>query len=273
MAPGGDNPNPNSNNAIPLILADSEAIFRFGLRRLLETENGVQVVAEPETLQQTLEVAAQHKDGVMLFDTRLSLAPVAALTEVLKHSPALKVVMLTAQASEEETVAFLRRGAAGIADRNIRPELLIRCVRKVWTGELWLSNEGINWLLRAYADQSTRPAVPASRVRLNEKEMLIIAGVARGMKNREIALEIGTTEQVVKNYLRKVYDKLGIGDRLELALYCVQHHLLENLAHNQNVIEVQSLPAPKAKAAGAAAGARSILPQYLMATRGDDDTE
>jgi DNA-binding NarL/FixJ family response regulator len=269
MAPGGDNPNLNSG-AIPLILADSEAIFRFGLRRLLETENGIEVVAEPETLQQTLEAATQFQDGVMLFDTRLSLAPVAALSEVLKHSPNMKVVMLTAQASEEDTVAFLRRGAAGIADRNIRPELLIRCVRKVWTGELWLSNEGINWLLRAYADQSTRPAPAATRVRLNEKEMLIISGVARGMKNREIALEIGTTEQVVKNYLRKIYDKLGIGDRLELALYCVQHHLLENLAHSQTV-EVQPLPPVKPKAASAAAGARSILPQYLMANRGDEE--
>jgi two-component system, NarL family, nitrate/nitrite response regulator NarL len=269
MAAGADNP--SSSSAIPLILADSEAIFRFGLRRLLESENGIEVVAEPESLQQVLEIAAQHKDGVMLFDTRLSLAPVAALSEVLKHSPALKVVMLTAQASEEETVAFLRRGAAGIADRNIRPELLIRCVRKVWAGELWLSNEGINWLLRAYADQSTRPAAPATRVRLNEKEMLIISGVARGMKNREIAIEIGTTEQVVKNYLRKVYDKLGIGDRLELALYCVQHHLLENLAHNQNVVEVQPLPQIKPKAASAAAGSRSILPQYLMATRDEEE--
>jgi len=269
MAPGGDNPTFNSG-AIPLILADSEAIFRFGLRRLLETENGIEVVSEPESLQQTLEAAERFQDGVMLFDTRLSLAPVAALTEVLKHSPQLKVVMLTAQASEDDTVAFLRKGAAGIADRNIRPELLIRCVRKVWAGELWLSNEGINLLLRAYADQSTRPAVPASRVRLNEKEMLIISGVARGMKNREIAMEIGTTEQVVKNYLRKIYDKLGIGDRLELALYCVQHHLLENLAHNQNAVELQPLPPVKPKAASAAAGARNLLPQYLMARRDEE---
>jgi DNA-binding NarL/FixJ family response regulator len=208
----------------------------------------------------------------MLFDTRLSLAPAAALTEILKHAPTLKVVMLSAQPTEEDTVAFLRRGASGIADRNIRPEYLVRCVRKVWSGELWLSNEGINWLLRAYADQSTRPAPAATRVRLNEKEMLIISGVARGMKNREIAIEIGTTEQVVKNYLRKIYDKLGIADRLELALYCVQHHLLENLAHNQNnVVDVQPMPAPKPKAAGAAAGGRSVLPQYLMAKR--DETE
>ena len=102
--------------------------------------------------------------------------------------------------------------------------------------------------------------------------MLIISGVARGMKNREIAIEIGTTEQVVKNYLREVYDKLGIADRLELALYCVQHHLLENLAHSQNnVVDVQQMPSQKLKAAGAAAGARSVLPQYLMAKR--DETE
>jgi len=64
---------------------------------------------------------------------------------------------------------------------------------------------------------------------LSEKELLIIAGVTQGMKNKDIANEIGTTEQVVKNYLRKVYDKLGVSDRLELALYCMHHRLLEGL--------------------------------------------
>jgi DNA-binding NarL/FixJ family response regulator len=273
MALEGENPGLGSGN-IPLILADSEAIFRFGLSRLLASETGIDVVAEPETLQQSLEAAQRHQDGVMLFDTRLSLAPAAALTEILKHAPTLKVVMLSAQPTEEDTVAFLRRGASGIADRNIRPEYLVRCVRKVWSGELWLSNEGINWLLRAYAEQSSRPATPSSRLRLNEKETLIISGVARGMKNRDIAAEIGTTEQVVKNYLRKVYDKLGVKDRLELALYCVQNKLLENLAQTQKTAPIakESAAAPlKAKVASAAAGSKSTLQHYTMASRPENN--
>jgi DNA-binding NarL/FixJ family response regulator len=68
---------------------------------------------------------------------------------------------------------------------------------------------------------------PRAKWRLSGKEMLIISAVAQGMRNKEIADQVGTTEQVVKNYLRKIYDKLGVSDRLELALYCIHHHLLE----------------------------------------------
>lgn len=259
---------PAANRPIPLILADSEGIFRFGISRLLASEPGIEVVSQPENLRQTLDAVEANKEGVLLFDTQLSLTPAAALSEVLKHAPALKVVMLAPRATEDETVSYLRRGACGVAERSIRPDLLVRCVRKVWEGEVWLSNEGVNWLLRAYAEQSTQMQSPVPRVRLNEKEMLIIAGVARGMKNKDIAAEIGTTEQVVKNYLRKVYDKLGIGDRLELALYCVQHRLLEKLAHAEPARGFK--PQPLAAKAAAAAAGNNVWPFPVRAT---DKTE
>ena len=68
---------------------------------------------------------------------------------------------------------------------------------------------------------------PRQKTKLSDKELLIISCVTQGMRNKEIASEIGTTEQVIKNYLRKVYDKLGVSDRLELALYCIHHQLLK----------------------------------------------
>ena len=78
------------------------------------------------------------------------------------------------------------------------------------------------------AVKATRPAGARSKVQLTPKESLIVSCVTQGMKNKEIALRVGTTEQVVKNYLRKVYDKLGVADRLELALYCLNHHVVDN---------------------------------------------
>jgi DNA-binding NarL/FixJ family response regulator len=71
---------------------------------------------------------------------------------------------------------------------------------------------------------------PRSQPRLSEKELAIIACITRGMRNKEIAYQVGTTEQVVKNYLRKIYDKLGVADRLELALYCLHHKILQSHA-------------------------------------------
>ena len=82
-------------------------------------------------------------------------------------------------------------------------------------------------MIEAYRSQAEQGATPKQQLRLSEKEMLIIGGVTQGLKNKDIALEVGTTEQVVKNYLRKIYDKLGVSDRLELALYSMHRRLLD----------------------------------------------
>jgi DNA-binding CsgD family transcriptional regulator len=105
--------------------------------------------------------------------------------------------------------------------------LLVRCVRKVAAGETWLDKQSVNWVIQAYRTQALQGTAPRQQLRLSEKEMLIISGVTQGLKNKDIAREVGTTEQVVKNYLRKIYDKLQVLDRLELALYSMNHRLLE----------------------------------------------
>jgi DNA-binding NarL/FixJ family response regulator len=107
--------------------------------------------------------------------------------------------------------------------------LLVKCVRKVAEGETWLDNHGVNKVIEAYRNQASQLTAPKPKARLTDKELLIVACVTQGMKNKEIATEVGTTEQVVKNYLRKVYDKLGVSDRLELALYCIHHRLLQGV--------------------------------------------
>jgi DNA-binding CsgD family transcriptional regulator len=105
--------------------------------------------------------------------------------------------------------------------------LLVRCVRKVAAGETWLDKQSVNWVIQAYRSQALQGSAPKHQLRLSEKEMLIISGVTQGLKNKDIAREVGTTEQVVKNYLRKIYDKLQVTDRLELALYSMHHRLLD----------------------------------------------
>jgi two-component system nitrate/nitrite response regulator NarL len=125
-------------------------------------------------------------------------------------------------------VDYLRRGVRGILTRSVSPDLLVRCVRKVASGETWLDSQGVNWVIEAYRTQALQQGNTSKhQLRLSDKEMLIISGVTQGLKNKDIALEVGTTEQVVKNYLRKIYDKLGVSDRLELALYSMHHRLLD----------------------------------------------
>jgi DNA-binding NarL/FixJ family response regulator len=192
---------------------------------------------------------------------------VEAVGNLLRQNSPLRVVVVTPGADEDLTLELFRRGAHGIVSREVEPELLVECLRKVVAGETWLDSQGIRWVMEAYRNQNNRPTGSRPKVQLTPKEMLIVSCVTQGMKNKEIALRVGTTEQVVKNYLRKVYDKLGVADRLELALYCLNHHVVDNT-------KVPPLPASgtngnaaKAAAAGASAsGAPSTSPAESTVT-------
>ena len=224
-------PNPQGvvPNSIRVLLADSQAIYRVGIRKIFALEDDLRVVAQAETLGQTLAAAARFEPDVVLMESSLSPNPAAAIVEILKRVPKAKMVIIAGESDEDDTVEYLRRGVRGIIKRSVAPELLIKCVRKVAEGETWLDNQGVNWVIEAYRNQSSHAGSAKPKGRLTDKELLIVACVTQGMKNKEIATEVGTTEQVVKNYLRKVYDKLGVSDRLELALYCIHHHLLQGV--------------------------------------------
>jgi DNA-binding NarL/FixJ family response regulator len=210
---------------IRVILADTQSLYRVGIRKIFGSEHGIQLVAQPETLAKTLEAVAQSPADVLLFEACLSEEPTEAVAEILERAPALKVVLLIDKPlREEQTVECVRRGVRGIVSRSIPTELLVRCVRKVAAGEPWLDKRSVHWLAEAFRAQ-TRPGASQPRMRLSEKEQVIVSLVTEGRRNREIAHELGTTEQVVKNYLRRIYERLGVADRLELAIYCLQHGL------------------------------------------------
>jgi len=213
---------------VRLIVADSEAIFRVGMGKIFALEKDLEVVAQTESLPQTLAAVSSTPADVILFEAGLSPNPAESISEVIRRAQAgTRVIIVAHRTGEEETVDYLRRGVRGILTRSVSPDLLVRCVRKVAAGETWLDNQGVNWVIEAYRTQAEQGVAPKHQLRLSEKEMMIIGGVTQGLKNKDIALEVGTTEQVVKNYLRKIYDKLGVSDRLELALYSMHRRLLD----------------------------------------------
>jgi DNA-binding NarL/FixJ family response regulator len=256
---------------VRVIVADTQAIFRAGLRKVFALEDDIRVVGQAETLAQAQSAVKKFSSDVMIFEAALAPNPVEAVADLLRQNPPLRIVVVTPASDQEMTLELFRRGAHGIVSREVEPELLVDCLRKVAGGETWLDPQGTRWVMEAYRNQNNRPAGARPKVQLTPKETLIVSCVTQGMKNKEIALRVGTTEQVVKNYLRKVYDKLGVADRLELALYCLNHHVVDNT-------KVPPLPvAPtNGKAAGAAAGAStsgaavSSTPSHASAVPSDD---
>src|SRR5579859_2556130 len=244
---------------VRVIVADTQAIFRAGLRKIFALEDDIRVVGQAETLAQTQAAVAKFSADILIFESALTQNPVESVVELMRQSPKLRVVVVTPGADEELTLELFRRGVHGIVSREVEPELLVDCLRKVSAGEPWLDGQGIHWVMEAYRNQNNRPSGSRPKVQLTPKETLIVSCVTQGMKNKEIALRVGTTEQVVKNYLRKVYDKLGVADRLELALYCLNHHVVDSTKVPPMPVAPVNGNAANAAAAGASAsGAASV---------------
>jgi DNA-binding NarL/FixJ family response regulator len=254
---------------VRVIVADTQAIFRAGLRKVFALEDDIRVVGQAETLVQTQSAVAKFSADVLIFEAALTPNPVEAVANLLRQNPPLRVVVVTPGADEDLTLELFRRGAHGIVSREVEPELLVECLRKVAAGETWLDSQGVRWVMEAYRNQNNRPTGSRPKVQLTPKEMLIVSCVTQGMKNKEIALRVGTTEQVVKNYLRKVYDKLGVADRLELALYCLNHHVVDNTKVPPLPVSAANGNAAKAASAGASASGAPSTAASVSAVSAD----
>jgi DNA-binding NarL/FixJ family response regulator len=219
----------DSKGTIRVIVADTQAIFRVGLRKIFALEDDIRVVGQAESLDQTIAAIQKFSADILIFEAALSPNPADAVSDLLRQNTSCRLVVVLQEPDQEMTLDLFRRGAHSIVSREIEPEILVECLRKVAQGESWLESHAVAWVLEAYRTQGVRPAGSRPKVSLTPKESLIVSCVTQGMKNKEIALRVGTTEQVVKNYLRKVYDKLGVADRLELALYCLSHRVLEGV--------------------------------------------
>ena len=228
--------------AIRIILADSQAIFRVGIRKIFALEDDLRVVAQADSLESLKASIERYPTDVVLVEGVLLASSINTIPELLAISPDIKLIVQAPVNDENHTVELYRRGVRGIISRSISPDLLVRCVRRIAAGETWIDNQSVNWVIEAYRAQAAALVNPRSQPRLSPKEMAIITCITQGKRNKEIAYQLGTTEQVIKNYLRKIYDKLGVSDRLELALYCLHNKIIQPDAEEE--------PLPQQKAAG-----------------------
>jgi len=226
---------PGASSIIRVILADSQAIYRVGMRKVFALEDDIRVVAQADTLESLHSAIQRFPSDIVLLEGSLLVGKTDAIPELIHLAPHTKVIVQALSTDESNTVDLYRRGVRGIVPRSISPDLLVKCVRKIAQGETWIDNQSINWVIEAYRSNAAALTNPRGQPRLSPKEQAIIHCITQGKRNKEIAFEMGTTEQVIKNYLRKIYDKLGVSDRLELALYCLHHQVLPNGATNSAV--------------------------------------
>jgi DNA-binding NarL/FixJ family response regulator len=213
--------------AIRIILADSQAIYRVGIRKIFALEDDLRVVAQADSLDNLRSAIERYPTDIVLLEGGLLAGTANAIPELIRLAPDVKLIVQAVSTDENNTVELYRRGVRGIISRSISPDLLVRCVRRIAAGETWIDNQSVNWVIEAYRAQAAALVSPRNQPRLSPKELSIITCITQGKRNKEIAFQLGTTEQVIKNYLRKIYDKLGVSDRLELALYCLHNKIIQ----------------------------------------------
>lgn len=221
---------------IRIVLADDHPIVRDGLKKLLVLEEDIAVVGEASDGREVLDVIEQTHPDVVILDLRMpNMDGLAALDAIQKLNPKPRVIVLTASEDKNEFVQAMKLGCSGIVLKQTAPELIVKSIRKVYSGEIWLDSHTTAAVMRQFAAPGemlgTHPgARNRERSPLSQREREIVSLVAQGYKNREMAEKMFISEQTVKNHLHNIFDKLGVSDRLELALYAIHKglHLPEN---------------------------------------------
>ena len=217
---------------IRVLIADSQPIVVEGLRSVLKNQPAIQVVGEALDGAQAIEKASDLEPDVILMDLKLPRVDgLTVLRSLQTRVPRAKVLVFASAESKEEFVEAMKLGCSGILLKDASTTLIEKSIHKVHAGEIWLDSNTTAAVIRQFASPSDfAPAPPngkASRERahLSQREREIIVLIAQGYKNKEIAEKMFITEQTVKNHLHNVFDKLGVSDRLELALYAIHNSL------------------------------------------------
>ncbi|HIP96456.1 MAG TPA: response regulator transcription factor [Anaerolineae bacterium] len=215
---------------IDVMLVDDHPLFRQGLRRVLESEEDIEVVIEVADGREALRMARELTPDVVLMDINLPSMNGLQVTRRLKTDlPNTAVIMLTAYHDDEQVFHAIRAGAAAYYPKDVTPDKLVEAVRRVAEGHYVIEDNVLDkpqvaaWLLKEFeqldgvwgeADKLFMPLSP--------REMEILQLITRGMSNREIARELGISHQTVKNHITSILRKLAVNDRTQAALYALR---------------------------------------------------
>ncbi len=216
---------------IRVLVVDDHPIVREGIRKLLEMEADIDVVGEADNGRRALELVEERHPDVVLLDLKMpGMDGLSALQAMQSGLNRTRVIVLTASEDKNEWVQAMKLGCQGIVVKQTSPDLIVKSIRKVHGGEIWLDSHTTAAVMRQFASPSDHGSINGGgkgreRSPLSTREREIVALVAQGYKNKEMAEKMFISEQTVKNHLHNIFDKLGVSDRLELALYAIHKGL------------------------------------------------
>jgi two-component system, NarL family, nitrate/nitrite response regulator NarL len=219
--------NVQSRRKIKLLIADDHAIFRDGLRKLLDSEEAITIVGAAGDGAECLKMLGSLKPDILLLDLNMPEKNGFAVLEEVNFDKILtRVIVLTAAEDDRDWVRAMRLGARGVVAKDSAIDLLVKSIHHVHAGEIWLDSHMTAGVINAFST-SSKSGTRNEKQLLSDREMEIVQLVAQGFQNKEIGKKLSISENTVKNHLHNIFDKLGVSDRLELMLYAVHHRLID----------------------------------------------
>jgi two-component system response regulator DevR len=211
------------------MVVDDHEVVRLGLRGLLERQSGWQVVAEASTADEAVSRALEYRPDVVVMDIRLAgSSGIEACKRIMSQAPETRVIMLTSYAEDDLLFDAIAAGAAGYVLKQIGSDELVRAIETVGRGEALLDPSLTRRVLARVREADRREAF-AAFADLTEQELRVLALIAEGKTNREIAESLYLGEGTVRNYVSNILGKLGVSNRAEAAAYAVEHNLKDHM--------------------------------------------
>jgi two-component system, NarL family, nitrate/nitrite response regulator NarL len=213
---------------IKVLIADDHPVVRVGLRNMLQSDGRVKVIAEAKDGLEALHMVRTLRPDILLLDLAMPRMPgMDALRELTCDTSITRTVVLTALIDKRQVLEALQLGARGVVLKDAVVDHLSACMAAVMQGQYWLEGRPVQNLVQVLRDLAAQTAPPPRKTfGLTARELEVVGLITEGSTNKHIAQTFGISEETVKRHLTNIFNKLGVGNRLELALFALNHNLL-----------------------------------------------
>jgi two-component system nitrate/nitrite response regulator NarL len=213
--------------SIRILLIDNQTVVRAAMRLLIESQPGLEVIADVGDRAESLIAASSEQPDIILFaineDSDLEFVP-----ELIAGANQARVVVLTSLRDPRVHQCAIRLGAIGVVAKDTQPKTLMRAIEKVHNGQIWLHGSMAPNVLAGFVHANQQADIEAAKIAtLTRREREVIHLIGEGHKNKQIAAALFISEATVRHHLTSIFDKVGVTDRLELVVYAYRHSLAE----------------------------------------------